>query len=320
MRIKSVFVCVVIALLFVSCSAARQAVSDEMYAADGGFSKAAPAPMMAVEAPVAESASFESGWVGGASSTERMVIKNANISIVVLEPAKSMDTIAKMADAMGGWVVSSNLYKTTTKEGVEIPQASINIRVPADKLIQALEKIKAEVEDPKTDVLSENVSGQDVTSEYTDLTSRKNNLERAETQLQKILEAATETEDVLNVFNQLTQVRGEIEVIKGQMKYYEESSTFSAINVEIISKESIKPLTVAGWKPQGIARDAVQALVDTLKVLVNVLIYFIILVLPILIILFAVVKFCIWLFKLIFFRKRNKQPAKAPSTPEQENK
>ena len=99
-------------------------------------------------------------------------------------------------------------------------------------------KIKAEVKNLATDIRSENVSGQDVTAEYTDLTSRRNNLERAEAQLQEIMASATKTEDVLNVFNQLTQIRGEIEVIKGQMKYYEESSNFSAINVELISQES----------------------------------------------------------------------------------
>ena len=225
-----------------------------------------------------------------------------------------MDSIASLADGMGGWVVSSNLFKTQTADGVEVPQANITIRVPVDKLNEALTKIKAEVENLETDVRSENVSGQDVTSEYTDLTSRKNNLERAEAQLQEILASATRTEDVLNVFNQLTQIRGEIEVLKGQIKYYEESSSFSAINVELISQESIKPLTVAGWQPQGVARDAVQALINTFKALVNILIWFVILVIPILVVLYGVVRLFIWIFKLLFLRKRSNKTA-APNTP-----
>ena len=50
--------------------------------------------------------------------------------------------------------------------------------------------------------------------------------------------SATKTEDVMNVFNQLTQVREQIEVIKGQIKYYEESAALSAINVQIMAQRS----------------------------------------------------------------------------------
>lgn len=314
MKIRFLAPFIIIILLTLTACAARasapmtvdsKAMSADSYAMEAAPMPAAEAPMMAEES--------NSGFSGGnAVGVERIVIKNASLSIVVADPAASMDRISKLADNMGGWVVTSNLYKTTTDEGIEIPQANIQIRVPATELNSALATIKAEVVDPARDVISENVSGQDVTSEYTDLTSRKNNLERAEIQLQEILDNATKTEDVLNVFNQLTQVRSEIEVLKGQIKYYEESATYSAIDITLISQESIKPLTVAGWQPQGVARDAVQALVDTLKVVVNVLIYLIILVLPILIILFFVGKFFIWVFKKIFIRKKKaKQPDKS---------
>ena len=304
-----VIVLIMLSIIVITGCAAR---SSESYSEKMDF-PASSAPMelaveqeYAPEVPVTDNAFSEGGAVGG-EMVNRIVIKNATISIIVVDPGKTMESVAKMADEMGGWVVSSNLYKTQTSEGIEIPQASINIRVPAEKLNEALKMIKAEVEDPENDVRSENVSGQDVTSEYTDLTSRRNNLERAEAQLQEILDSANKTEDVLNVFTQLTQIRGEIEVIKGQMKYYEESSTYSSINVEIISQESIKPITVAGWQPQGIARDAVQALINTFKVFVNALIYLGILVLPILLVLYGVVRFLILLFKVVFLRKKPKK-------------
>ncbi len=307
MKIKTLALLLLSVILLSSCAAARNQTSTD------NFAGSAPAPMAPAmeraslpEAPMEDKSFSESGAVGGIV-TDRLVIKNGTISIIVVDPGKSMETIAAMADEMGGWVVSSNLYKIQTSEGVEIPQANINIRVPEAKLNEALTKIKAEVKNLATDIRSENVSGQDVTAEYTDLTSRRNNLERAEAQLQEIMASATKTEDVLNVFNQLTQIRGEIEVIKGQMKYYEESSNFSAINVELISQESIKPITVAGWQPQGVARDAVQALINTFKTLVNILIYLVILVLPILLVLYGVVRLLIWLFKLLFLRKKPKK-------------
>lgn len=286
-----------------------------------------PAP--AAVAPMEEGMYDEQGGGGyssgvSAAEVDRLVIKNANLSIIVEDPGASMDHIAALADEMGGWVVTSNLYKTTTSEGVEIPQANINIRVPADQLNDALEKIKSEVDDPEEDIRSENVSGEDVTSTYTDLKSRLTNLEQAEASLREIMASATKTEDVLAVFNQLTQVRSDIEVIKGQMKYYEESAHFSSINVELISQASIKPLTVSGWQPVGVVRDALQALINFGKFLVNTLIWFVILVLPILVVLYIGVRILIWIIKKLFPGKKKPAPvvpAQAePSTTVEEKK
>lgn len=315
MKIKTLIAILMSVMILSACAPARSVLNSTIQKSGGVESApmALPAqPAPALEAPVAVGApSYDASGnttvAVPSGAQDRLVIKNGNISIVVADPAASMDVIAKMADGMGGWVVTSNLFKTQTKDGVEIPQANISIRVPADKLNDALTQIKAQVKNLETDVLSENVSGQDVTAEYTDLTSRKNNLERAEAQLQEIMASATKTEDVLNVFNQLTQIRSEIEVLKGQIKYYEESSSFSAISIELISEKSIEPVTVGGWKPQGVARDAVQALINTFKVIVNILIWFIILIIPILIVLYFVVRAFIWLFKLIFLRKKTKK-------------
>jgi hypothetical protein len=198
---------------------------------------------------------------------------NADLSIVVDDPAIAMTTINKMAEEMQGFVVSSNLYRTTTSQGIEVPAATITIRVPAERLNESLNRIKALTSDIDTDVLSENISGQDVTSEYTDLQSRLTNLQNAEARLKEIMASATRTEDVLQVYNELRQVSEQIEVIKGQIKYYDEASALSAITVNLQSKEAVQPLTVGGWKPVGVARDAVQALIDALQFIANAAIW-----------------------------------------------
>ena len=43
---------------------------------------------------------------------QRMVIENADLSIVIIDPQAKMDAIAAMAERLGGFVVSSNLYET----------------------------------------------------------------------------------------------------------------------------------------------------------------------------------------------------------------
>jgi hypothetical protein len=164
-----------------------------------------------------------------AASADRLVIKNASLSMAVNDPLKSMDTISHMAESMGGFVVNADMYQQTLNNGVKVPQVSMTIRVPAEKLDQALASIKQETDQP---IISENETSQDVTAEYTDLNSRLTNLQAAEKQLQEIMASATKTEDVLSVYSQLVSVREQIELIKGQMKYYEQSAALSSISIQ----------------------------------------------------------------------------------------
>ena len=64
-----------------------------------------------------------------------------------------MSKISRMSETMGGFVVTSNLYKTYTENGVEVPEATITVRVPAEKLAAALDEIKGLVKDPDQDIL-----------------------------------------------------------------------------------------------------------------------------------------------------------------------
>ena len=211
------------------------------------------------------------------TSDERMVIKNADLAIIAEDPAQSMSEIGQMAEGMGGFVVESYLYQQTLSSGVQVPHATITVRVPAEKLDEALSQIKAGA----VEVESANLSGQDVTSQYTDLQSQLRNLEAAEAQLQAIMEEAIKTEDVLNVFNELVVVRGQIEIIKGQMQYYEQAAALSRIAVSITADEAVQPIQVGGWQPSGVAKDAVEALIKTLQFIVSAGIWVVLCVLPV---------------------------------------
>jgi len=241
------------------------------------------------------------------------VIKNGNLTIVVVDPPQSMDTIGRMAEEMGGFVVSANLYKEQLSSGLEVPRASVTIRVPAEQMDEAMRRIR---EQSNQDPLSENINSQDVTSEYVDLQSRLKNLEAAEAELTEIMEEAQKTEDVLAVYNQLVSIREQIEVIKGQIKYYDESAALSAISVELIADEAVQPIEIGGWQPQGVLKNAVEALLRSLQFLVNALIWIVIYVLPVLAILFLIfVLPPLLLFRAWRRRQKSKAAQKQPPTP-----
>ncbi len=58
-------------------------------------------------------------------------------------------------------------------------------------------------------------------------------LEATETQLLKIMETATKTEDVLSIQRELTSVRGQIEQAQGRMLYLQRTSSTSLLTIQL---------------------------------------------------------------------------------------
>lgn len=251
---------------------------------------------------------YESGSGSSASEAERMVIYNASLEIAVEDPASTMDEVIDMAEDAGGFVVSSSLYQSTSSSGSTLQNAYVTVRVPAGQLNSIMDAIKALTPEPDEDVISEYISGEDVTSEYTDLESQLRNLEAAEEALVELMEEAQDPEDVLDIFDELTYYRGEIEIATGRMQYLEESVALSSISVEIVAKESIQPIEIAGWEPQGTVKNAVEALINAGQFLADAAIWFGIFCLPFLIPLGVAVYFLVRLFRK---RRAKKRAAKA---------
>lgn len=280
MKTRSISIGLIILMLTLS-GCASKAMSDANRQFGGVEEYALEAP---AAAPMAEDyAAYEkaTGISAAGVQSEQMIMMTASLSIAVDDPSVTLTDVQQLAKGMGGYTVSSNLYRTYTSSGIEVPEANVTIRVPAERLDEAMQKIKNMTGDPKKYTLNENIAGQDVTKEYTDLKSRLRNLEEADAKLSEFYKDATNTEEALSIYSQKMQVTEQIEIIKGQIKYYDESVSTSAISVQIQSKETIAPLTVAGWQPSGVARDALQALIDFGKGLVNFLIWLVILVVPI---------------------------------------
>ncbi|MEW6241480.1 MAG: DUF4349 domain-containing protein [Chloroflexota bacterium] len=310
---KTIFVIAVASVLLAACgSMASQVVATEAPAY--GYGGGAPAypmegPLMpaGTAAPdYARQADALGGGNAAAASVERLVIQNASLSVVVADPEAKVKAIEAMAEEMGGYVVSTNVYQTSTQGGVVVPEAQITVRVPAEKLNDALDEIKADA----VEVQSESRSGEDVTAAYVDLQSRLQTYEDAEAQLRKILEEQSTSEEVVNIFNQMMYYREQIELIKGQMKYYEEAAALSAVSVTVVAEETIQPLEVLGWEPQGTARDAVQNLIYFFQDFVDFLIWFVLNFLPKLLMIALVFGAPIWLTVRAFRNAARRRKAK----------
>lgn len=206
----------------------------------------------------------------------RIILKNATLNIVVEDPSKTLADIGSMAKEMGGWVVNSGTNRIRTAAGEDVASGTIVVRVPADKLDSALSRIKSQA----GTINSENITGEDVTQQYVDISSRLKNLEAAETQLREIVAKAEKTDDVLAAFNQLTQVRGDIESAKGQIQYFEQSAAFSSITVYATPKAIETPIQIAGWSPGRTAERALAGLVNILRFIADAAITLVIVLIP----------------------------------------
>ena len=239
---------------------------------------------------------------------DRMVIQNADLTIVVADPESKMTDISKLAVELGGFVVSSNQYQNTRSNGLTAPEGSITVRIPAEKLDQALDEIKADA----VEVRNENRSGQDVTQDYIDLNSQLKSLQAAASQLEEIMKKAEKTDDVLSVFTQLQYYNQQIDVIKGQIQYYEQASALSAVSVTLIAEATIQPIEIGGWKPVGTARDAIQSLIEFWQGFVDFMINFFLLVLPILITI-LIPLFLVYLIVRAIIKRRKAGKKEKPS-------
>lgn len=309
-----VAVFLVVGTLFTNMAVQRGAVPelmsrDSAYGFGGGAATQAPA---AVEAPVMEAPAYDPSApgavdlynTGNVQTQDRLVIQNADLAIVVKDPKARMSEISALASEFGGYVVSSNLYQSYTSFGKEVPEATIVIRVPSEKLDEALNRIKEDA----VDIDYENRSGQDITNIYVDLQAQLKAKQAAETKLLEIMDQATRAEDVLAIYMQVQQVQTEIEQLKGQIKYYDESVATSSISVRLIAEEGTQPIEIGPWTPEGAAKEAIQDLIFFVQNFVEFLIRFVLLTLPALI-LIAIPLYIIYLVGRAAYRRFRRSKA-----------
>jgi len=220
----------------------------------------APSGVAPLPAPAPMPSEKDEGFAPGAlpPNEERMIVRNGDMSLVVEDVIDVRDEIVQLAARYGGYVVSSRI----SGEEQDL-RGYISIRVPDDKFESAL----AELRDLAIRVISESTSSQDVTEEYVDLQSRLKNAEATENQYLALLQKAEDVEDILRIYERLSQVRREIEQIKGRIQYLERTSSMSLISVSLEPQTTAKPLVRAGWNIVEIFKSAIRGIVIAGQVL-----------------------------------------------------
>jgi hypothetical protein len=215
-------------------------------------------------------------------SSDRLIIQDTGLSLQVKDVAKSIDEIENTTKEFGGFLITSHLSKP---EGAA--SGNISVRVPEDKRKEAMTAYK----NMAVKVVSESVNGTDVTDQYTDLQAQLDVLQKTKIKFEDILDRATAVNDLLNVQQQLISLQSQIDNVKGQQKYYEQSAKLSKITIYLSTDELALPYAPTNeWRPTVIFKEAVRSLVGAIRGIGSLAIWAIVF-LPIIIPIFFIVRY-----------------------------
>lgn len=160
--------------------------------------------------------------------SNRMIVKNADIRLTVKDTDVAIDRATQIVGDAGGYIVSSRVWYQDYY-GNNLKYAAITIGVPVDEFEKALGRLRGLA----LKVVDETASGDDVTQQYVDLQSQLTNLEATRARIQDFLKDAKTVDEALRINQELSNIEGQIEQIKGQMNYLNDRSAYSTITLNL---------------------------------------------------------------------------------------
>ncbi len=197
--------------------------------------------MEEAEAPSLTPAALEQGAektialgedVAGEEVIAPKIIFTGTIDLEVEDFDPAYSEITSIISSSGGYISQSNVIVTPAGK----KRGTLTIRVPQgefETLIDTLSGIGV--------VTSQNINSEDVTLEYTDLSSRVINLKETEKRLLALLDKAQNVSDILLIEKEITRVRVEIERIQGRLNYLGNKVDFATLTIIIHEHEPIEP-------------------------------------------------------------------------------
>ena len=212
--------------------------------------------------PPVTAVSRSAGLSSSAYRANRLIIKNGELNLLVADTDRALDQVTNLAVGAGGYIISSR----TWAQG-DFKYATLTIGIPADQFESAQRQLRALA----VQVLSDTASGQDVSDEYVDLQSHRNNLEATAARVREFLSQAKDAEQALLVNNKLTEIENQIEQIKGRMAYLNDRSAFSTLTINLEPQRPTPTPTPAPtpvmWLPEKTFDSAATALSGILHAL-----------------------------------------------------
>jgi hypothetical protein len=217
-----------------SADLSRNAAMAPPAPAAAGGPAAAPAPVAGELSQTTPQLKLNLAPVPPAGQRPQL-IRTGTINLIVPDVEHALAQLNMLAQVQFGDVISLN-DETPSQPGVR-HTADVQLAVPADRFgqtMEALGKLGA--------VQSRTIGAENVSDQIVDARARLRNLRRTETDMLRILDRAGKIPDVLEVTQQIAQVREQIEQLDGQLQSLEHRVAYSTITIGI---EDEKPVATA---------------------------------------------------------------------------
>jgi hypothetical protein len=251
-----------------------------------------------------------------------MIVTTATMDVRVKDVVSAVEAVRKLARDSGAQVADltyaeggpepSPVQPTDnaalpSASGGQPPSAQITLRVPAAQLEQAQQAAAA-----LGDVTAQTSTQGDVTAQHADMAARLRNMRAEEARLRALFAKAGGVSDLLEVEQQLSGVRGDIESAQAQLDYLDRQVALSTLEISLSQPGAIvRPASGASW---GIA-DAVTQGVRSAVAVVRALIVGGITLLPVALLLLL----ARFILRLARRARRTSSPADAASPEEAES-
>ena len=201
-------------------------------------------------------------------NADRNLILTAKIDMRTKDPWATSQTVQQLAGSLGGDVLNVNESGTSDNR-----TASLTIRVPSRSFQEALRQIRA----LDGEVVTSNVSGQDVTDQFVDLQARLTAKQAEEARYNALLVRANTIDEILKIDSALSNVRTQVEQLTGQINSIKSRTDFSTISMSV-SPITILPVSepARAWDPAKTVVRALGALAAMLQVFGDLAIWLIV--------------------------------------------
>jgi hypothetical protein len=199
------------------------------------------------------------------TTTNRMVIQESNLSLLVKNVRETGNAIVSYAEKNEGYMVTSSYNRPE-----ESPFATITVRVPTTKFKAALSYFNSLA----VKVTNENLLGTDVTEQYTDIEAQLSTLRATKVKFDDILNKATQVQDILTVQREIITLQAQIDNLIGQQKALSQNAELTRITVYLSTDELALPYAPDQvFRPDVVFKHAARSLLTTFRVIAEMLIW-----------------------------------------------
>ncbi|MBZ9687293.1 DUF4349 domain-containing protein [Clostridium estertheticum] len=170
------------------------------------------------------------------------IIRNGIIQMETLGFDVAVKQILSKTTSMGGYVQSSNVSGTNieAKLSEQSRRGVFILRIPKSKFDSFILDIGN-----LGSITSQQISAEDVTSQYFDTQAHLKSLTIQEERLLELLKKTGKLEDIIVLEKELSSVRYEIEGLTGSLKKWDNLIDFCTLNIEVIEVHKIKENSVS---------------------------------------------------------------------------